>query len=909
MPATLQASRRAAPDLAPETPCTHCGLPVGTHPIRGREDGVAFCCTGCSVVYAALDAAGFGGTYYKLRDLAPTRKAERPAEADPLQLGELDTDAFLDAHTKPAGEGLRSVELFLDGVHCAACVWLVERLPFELDGVTAARLDLPRARLALTFDPATVRLSDIGRWLSRFGYAARPMRSEHAAQRTDAERRLLVRLGVTWALAGNVMLLAFALYSGLDGETSALASAARYVSLALAVPAVAYGGAPFFRRAWASLGLAFRARDPRRLHIDTPIALGILVGTGHSAWATVTGTGEVWFDSITVLIAALLTARWLQLRSRRLAGDATERLLALIPSMVRRVHADAVEVVRLDEVRPDDVVEVPAGEVVPVDGIVERGASRLNNAVLTGESRPEPVAEGDAVEAGATNLSSPIRVRVEAAGDATRVGRLLAWVREQEGGEARVVLLADRISGYFALAVLTLAAVTAVLWAWLDPGAMPQHVVALLVITCPCALGMATPLAMAVAAGRAARAGIFIKSDEATQRLTDVDTIVLDKTGTLTEGRMSLVDFVGDEDALDYAAALEAHSNHPIATAIVQARGCAAGLRGGPEDDGFHVDDFQATAGQGVCGVVGDRYVTVGRFDCVAERSVSADARFTEAVAAFAARGHTPVAVAVDGIVVAVLAVGDAVRDEAAETVARWQRRGYRVLLSSGDHPAVAAAVAAEVGIAPGDAHGGVSPEGKRAFVEALQADGRTVLMVGDGVNDAAALRAADVGVAVGGGSTASLVAADVFMTRPGLAPLADALRGSARTLGVVRRNLGLSLVYNVGGAALAVAGLVTPLVAAVAMPVSSLVVVASSILQRSFTANRTPPWPEQRQATGGSGEELRETSLRVIPSAAEEPRRARRSPSLMSNAVPGEILRQAQDDTETLLDRATTDQ
>ena len=833
MPATLSAPRRAAPTLDPETPCTHCGLPIGTHPIRGKEDGVAFCCTGCSVVYAALDAAGFDRTYYKLRDLAPTRRAERPAEADPLQLGELDTDAFLDAHTKPAGEGLRSVDLFLDGVHCAACVWLVERLPFEMDGVTAARLDLPRARLSLTFDPTTVRLSDVGRWLSRFGYAARPMRGEHTAQRTDAERRLLVRLGVTWALAGNVMLLAFALYSGLDGEASALASAARWVSLALAVPAVAYGGAPFFRRAWASLGLAIRARDPRRLHIDTPIALGILVGTVHSAWATVTGQGEVWFDSITVLIAALLTARWLQLRSRRLAGDATERLLSLIPSMVRRVRADAVEVVRLDEIRPGEVVEVPAGEVVPVDGIVEQGASRLNNAVLTGESRPEPVAEGDAVEAGATNLSSPIRVRVEAAGDATRVGRLLAWVREQEGGEARVVLLADRLSGYFALAVLTLAALTAVLWAWLDPGAMPQHVVALLVITCPCALGMATPLAMAVAAGRAARAGIFIKSDEATQRLTDVDTIVLDKTGTLTKGRMGLVDFVGDEVALDYAAALEAHSNHPIATAIVQARGCPVG----PEDDGFTVDNFQATAGQGVCGVVGDRYVTAGRFDCVTERSAAADVQFADAVADFAARGHTPVAVAVDGIVVAVLAVGDAVRDEAAETVARWQRRGYRVLLCSGDHPAVAAAVAAEVGIAPGDAHGGVSPEGKRAFVEALQAEGRTVLMVGDGVNDAAALRAADVGVAVGGGSTASLVAADVFMTRPGLAPLDEALGGSARVLGVVRRNLGLSLVYNLGGAGLAIAGLVTPLVAAVAMPISSLVVVASSILQRSFSA------------------------------------------------------------------------
>src|SRR5690606_4544857 len=382
-----------------------------------------------------------------------------------------------------------------------------------------------------------------------------------------------------------------------------------------------------------------------------------------------------------------------------------------------------------------------------------------------------------------------------------------AWVRDQEGRRARVVLLADRLSGYFTLTVLALAAATAALWAWLDPAAMPQHVVALLVITCPCALGMATPLAMAVAAGRAARAGIFIKGDEATQRLTDVDTIVLDKTGTLTEGRMSLVEWTGDAAALDLAAALEAHSNHPVAAAIVRARGLP------PDDDALAVDRIEAVAGAGIRGEVGGQRVAVGRLDWIAGQA-GGGGRFEAAAAGFAARGHTPAAVAVAGEVAAVLAIGDAVRPDAAATVARWQAAGYRVLLSSGDHPDVARAVAEEVGIEAGDAHGGVSPEGKRAFVEALQAGGAVVLMVGDGVNDAAALRAADVGVAVGGGSTASLVAADVFLTRPGLAPLADALRGSKRTLGVVRRNLGLSLVYNLGGAAAAVAGLVTPLVA-----------------------------------------------------------------------------------------------
>lgn len=835
----------------------HCGLPVGPRPVLGTAGGdslpQAFCCTGCRVVHEALGAAGFGETYYRLRGVAASTRDARPTESDALQLAELDTDAFLAQHTTDVGEGLRRTHLFLDGVHCAACVWLVERLPFEISGVAEAVLDLPRARLTLTFDPGAVSLSEVGRWLARFGYAARPMRTQAAGRRTEAERALLLRMGVAWALAGNVMLLAFAFYSGLDAEADAtMAAFARWVSLALAVPAVGYGGAPFFQRAWASVRLAWRARDPRRLHIDTPIALGIGVGTLHSAWATVTGQGEVWFDSITVLVAALLTARWLQLRSRRLAGDASERLLSLLPSMVRRVSASGETVVaRLDELARGETVEVPAGEVIPVDGIVTQGASQLNNAVLTGESRPVAVAEGDAVEAGATNLVSPLRVRVEATGEATRVGRLLKWVRDEEGRKARVVLLADRLSGYFSLSVLSLAALTAVAWTFFGTFSLAaHHVVALLVITCPCAIGMATPLAMAVAAGRAARRGIFLKSDAATQRLTEADTVVLDKTGTLTEGRMALVETVAAEgvdlDAtLDLAAVLEADVVHPVATALVAARGCPV----------LKAEAFEAEAGQGVRGVVDGQAVIVGKPMWVWAQTVSVSEGLTDAVERFARAGHTPVAIALDGQPAAVCAIGDRLRDDAPAVLRALEAAGLTIHLCSGDHPAAVAAVANTLGIPTERAHGGVAPEEKRATVEALQAQGRVVVMVGDGVNDAAALRAADVGVAVGGGSTASLVAADVFLTRLGLAPLAEAFAGTDHTLGVVRRNLGISLVYNVGGAAAAMLGLVTPLVAAVAMPISSLLVVASSILQRSFRADGAVPSSLiSGHSTGSSG-------------------------------------------------------
>ena len=818
----------APPEVAADAPCAHCGLPVGRRPARTAA-GEPCCCTGCAAVRDALAAAGLGATYDRLRGVAPGATGVRPQAPEALALEELDRPAFLDATRERPG-GLREVDLFVDGVHCAACVWLVERMPHDVGGVAEARLDLPRGRLTLTFDPGRVALSAVGRWLARYGYAVRPSRPD-AGRATDAERRLLVRVGVAWALAGNIMLVAFALYSGLDGAGGGLETAARVVSLALAVPAVGYGAAPFFRRAWASVRGAVRARSVRHLHLDLPIALGIAVGTGQSALSVVAGRGEVWFDSVAVLIAALLTARWLQLRSRRLAGEASERLLALVPRLARRVGPDgAVETVEADALAVGDVVEVPAGEVLPVDGVVVRGSSRLDRAALTGEARPEAVAEGGAAEAGTTNLTAPLRVRATAVGEGTRVGRLLAWVERGGAGRAPVVLWADQIGGFFVLAVLALAALTLGLWLWLDPAAMPAHLVALLVVTCPCALGMATPLALAVAQGRAARAGIFVKSEGAVQRLTDVDTVVLDKTGTLTEGRMALAEWRGSGAALDLAAALDAHATHPVAEALVRARGV------GDEP----VADVEAVAGQGVRGRVAGAAVAVGRPVWVEAQSAPLPRAWHDALDEWAEAGQTPVAVAVDGAPAAVFAVGDRLRSEAAALVARLQSEGKAVYVLSGDHAATVTAVGRRLGIEGG--RGGVSPEAKRDAVAALQAEGRTVLMVGDGVNDAAALRQADVGAAVGGGTTAALVAADLFLTRRGLAPLAEALDGAGHAMRTVRRLLAVSLAYNAVGAAAAVAGLVTPLVAAAAMPVSSLAVVGLALAQPSFRPARAVP-------------------------------------------------------------------
>ena len=699
-------------------------------------------------------------------------------------------------------------------------------------GVSKARLDLPRARLLLHFEPDTVHLSAVARWLVQFGYVAHPVRQQHTSQRSRIERSLLIKAGICWALAGNVMLFAFALYSGLNGEgDQSLLTGARWASFILAIISVAYGGSEFFRRAWASMHVAWRAREINRLHIDTPISIGILVGFGHSGWATITGQGDIWFDSITVLIAALLTARWLQIRSRRVAGDASDRLLSMIPTMARRItetESDAFELVRVDTLKRDDLIEVPAGEVFPVDGTIASGTTTINKAVLTGESRPEPAEPGSLVEAGATNVSTPVLVRVQATGTSTRVGKLLSWIRNQDSSKAQVVLLADQLSGYFVMDILLLAGLTAMIWAIVDPSQAPQHVVALLVISCPCALGMATPLAMAIAAGRAAQKGIFIKSDEAIQQLTEVDTIVLDKTGTLTTGSMEVVAVKGDAKALELAVQLETISNHPVARALMRYNPtCAA--------SGPHLTEVETVAGKGIIGCIQGNKVVVGKPTWVMGLS-SPSPVLSKALHQFALDGHTPIAIALNGQLAAGVAVGDKIREDARDLLDTLRAAGKDVYMLSGDHDAVVKRVAGTLDLPLGHAIGDASPEYKQAFVHRLQhEEGRTVAMVGEGVNDAVALQTAHVGIAVQGGSSPSLVAADVFMTSEGVRPIAIALRGTQRVMCVIHRNLSISLVYNVLGAGAAMLGLVTPLVAAIAMPISSILVVASSILQRSF--------------------------------------------------------------------------
>ncbi|MCA9285170.1 MAG: cation-translocating P-type ATPase, partial [Phycisphaerales bacterium] len=442
--------------------------------------------------------------------------------------------------------------------------------------------------------------------------------------------------------------------------------------------------------------------------------------------------------------------------------------------------------------------------------------------------------------AGTVNISNAIELRVEATGEDTRIGRLMRLVEESAERRAPIVRLADRVAGWFTVSVLLLAGATAAWWWPTSPSAAIEHAVALLIVTCPCALGLATPLAVTVAIGRAARRGILIKGGEVLERLASGrrrhGLVLLDKTGTATEGRLSIVEIAGDPASIRLAATAERRVAHPVARAIVS--WCdgtddetdALPPRVVRHDD---VTELEQTLGGGIGATVNGQRVLVGSPAFVGARAIFEPA-LAAATSQFGANGLTPVAVAVEGRVRAVLGLGDAIRSDASTTLASIRRLGWRVGLLSGDHPAVVARVAAALAIDPTLARGGASPEDKVAAVERAAQDG-SVVMVGDGVNDAAALAVATVGVAVHGGAEASLAAADVHLASPGLAPIAELLEGSRRTLRIIRRNLMASLVYNLIAATLAATGAISPLMAAVIMPLSSLTVVGLSLRGRTF--------------------------------------------------------------------------
>jgi Cu2+-exporting ATPase len=790
--------------------CAHCTLPV-PEALRTEEDERQFCCAGCRAAWFLIHETGLDG-YYDF----PERR-DRAVESSGRGYAEFDHPAFHALHVRPARGGLLETDLYLEGVHCASCVWLVERVPLAVPGAIQAELDVGRAVVHLRWDPARATLSAIARFLDRIGYRPHPFRNSEAERLRRAEdRAMLARIGVAGAIAGNVMLLAVALYAGWFGAMEpAFTGYFRWVSFALTVPAILGPGRVFFASALGALRAG-------RLHMDVPIALALAAGFGRGTMNTISGNGPIYFDGVATLIFLLLVGRYLQQRAQRTAASSAELLYGLTPRTARLLEGDTTREVPTEALLPGMLVEVRAGDTVPADGTVVAGTSALDVALLTGESRPVAIGPGQEVFAGTVNRSGPLTMRVTRAGEASRVGRILADLEAHARRRAPIVHLADRLAVVFVAAVLVLATATLLFWLGRGSPAALDHAIALLIVTCPCALALATPLSLTAAIGRAARQGILIRGGDALEALARPGRLVLDKTGTLTEGRLGLLYWDGDEEARAGILGLERHANHPIGEAFRTAwPGVTPAVATGIEQ----------SLGAGLSGMVGSRRLIVGSPGFVLARAADPEHRAGRIPAAL-----TPVLLAADGRVIAAAGLGDPVRPDSASALDRLRRHGWRVEILSGDAPGVVTQVARKLLIPDAAAHAGSSPEQKLARVEWWLEEG-PVVMVGDGVNDAAAIARATVGIGVHGGAEASLAAADVYLARPGLTPLADLCDGAVRTLAVIRRTIGWSLVYNVAGAGLAMAGLLNPLIAALLMPASSLTVVLVAWRSRTFGA------------------------------------------------------------------------
>jgi P-type Cu2+ transporter len=812
----------ADPPAATAVRCAHCGLDVPSGLIVDSAER-QFCCSGCNTAFAILHEHGLDRYY------AFAEKREAPVRATGRSYEEFDHPAFAELYVQPRPDGLARTELYLEGVHCASCVWLVERVPLLQVGVARAELDVRRSLAVVEWDPAVVPLSAIARALDTLGYPPHPFRGvARADMRRKEDRAMLVRIGVAGAIAINVMLAALALYAGevntMDGSFTHFF---RWISFGLVVPTFLWPGRVFFTGAWASL-------RTKSLHMDLPIAIALAAGFVRGAINTVTGSGPVYFDGLAILIFALLVGRFLQQRGQRMAADAAELLHAIAPSTARIVERDAAREIPTAALLPGMTLEVRAGESFAADGVIVRGHSSVNAALLTGESRPISVDVGATVFAGTLNVEAPLRVRVEQAGETSRIAKLLRQVEDSALRRAPIVMFANRLAGIFTAIVLVAAALTFLVKAQLGPDIAAQALddaIALLIVTCPCALALATPLAITVAVGRAAGNGMLVKGGDALELLATPGLLVLDKTGTVTEGRTALVEWHGASWVPPLVLALEQGSSHPLADGF---------RRAWPELAVPDVSRSQHIAGGGLTGVIDGQVVRIGSPRFVAETAHAWDPQI-EAALATMDRTLTPVQVSVDGVVVALAGLGDRVRDDALASLQQLRARGWRTVLLSGDAPEVVASVGRALEFAAQDAIGAASPEAKLAFIEQCKRDG-TVVMVGDGVNDAAAIAAAHVGIGVHGGAEACLATADIYLTRPGLSALVELTEGARRTMRVIRRNIAFSIGYNIIGAGLAVVGLLTPLIAAVLMPTSSITVVLGSWYSHTFTRHEATP-------------------------------------------------------------------
>lgn len=791
--------------------CFHCGLPVPANSRYSVEiDKIAqpMCCPGCQAVARMIVDTGLG-QYYKHR----TELATPPLEIQEELLEKLsfyDRPDIQQDFCYSLDPDHNEAVIIVEGITCAACTWLIERQLKLLDGVLGCSVNLSNHRARISWNTDTLKLSKILATIYQTGYKAHPFHIDKQDEIAEQEQRAFIkRLGIAGIGMMQVMMYAIALYAGAFEDMSlAHRDFIRFISLVITLPVVFYSAQPFFKAAWRSI-------RSRKLSMDVPVSLAILAAFFASVWSTMTNGQEVYFDSVCMFTFFLLSGRFLEFRARRRMNQSNHVLNRIVPETTTRITNHAHLLVPVRDLQPGDVILVKAGQTVPVDGVILDGQSSVDESHLTGEFDPITKATGDRVIAGSINTENPVTIKVILTGQQTCLSGIMRLLDQAQASKPPIASLADNIAQYFVAFVLIMATVVAVTWWFIAPEQAFWITLSVLVVTCPCALSLATPTALTAATGAMYDNGILVISGHTLEGLAEITHIIFDKTGTLTKGQLSLQQVVtltrhSRHECHNIAAALEAHSEHPIAQAFPTTTRTAIGVKIKP-----------------ACGIEGkisgNRY-RLGRPDfamalCRQQSPISNPESGGQGQWLLLTDEEQPLAW---------FQLNDQLRDDARHTVEQLTAQGFNLELLSGDSSSNTANIAGQLNITT--YRGGATPSDKIAHIEALQAHGAKILMIGDGINDAPVLAAADVSIAMTNASDLTKSSADAIMLSGSLASLLTAVTLARKTRRIIGQNVLWALGYNLSALPLAAMGFIPPYLAAIGMSFSSLVVILNAL-------------------------------------------------------------------------------
>ena len=815
--------------------CYHCGEPVpagSNFSVVIDNEKHDMCCLGCEAVAHAIVNGGLEN-YYRFRD-GPAARPDELSDEQQAAFALYDREDVQNSFVRTLDNNQKEASLAIEGITCAACVWLIEHQISKTTGVDSVRVNLSNHRASLSWNPEQVDLSKLMALFSAIGFQAFPYQADEQQERlVKEEKKTIRRLIIAGVGMMQAMMFAVMLYAGaFQDMEEQYVMLFRWLSLVVATPVILYSAQPFFRA-------AIRDFRSRHLTMDVPVSLAIGVAFAASAWATITNSGEVYFDSVSMFTFFLLFGRYLEMRARHRIGRSGNALNSLIPTSTTRLNEQQEEeVVLTRELAEGDTLLVKPGHTVPADGEIIEGQSSLNESALTGEYMPVSKQVGDKVLAGTMNTESPLKIRVEKTGQNARVANIVHLLDRAFSERPKTAEITNRVAHWFVLGVLVSTCAVGLYWWQHKPEDAFWIVLSVLVVTCPCALSLATPTALTTSTNALREKGLLVTRGHVVETLAQATRIVFDKTGTLTEGRLvltetqPLIDDLDADTALKLAAALERSSEHPIARAFDEYRGY------------YLAERVTSTPGKGLEGeILGDSY-RIGTPEFVTGQSDAIQPPCAEGQWLLLGKENLPIAW---------FAIGDHIRSDAAQAVQSLQALGLEVDLLSGDQSGAVKAVAEQTGIT--NVRSGATPEEKLSYIRELQAQGESIIMVGDGVNDVPVLAGANVSIAMGNATDLAKTSADALLMASHLQRIADSITLSRTTRRVIRQNLTWSLTYNLTALPLAAAGIIPPYLAAIGMSASSLIVVMNALrlnkgapkLQTSQTANQA----KQASVTG----------------------------------------------------------